>query len=68
MEREREYRERERRARVRVYIYIYIFIYILEWTRTFHVRSEWISNVMGQIVTSISRPFDRSAELIAELV
>ena len=41
------------------YAYIYTCLVILEWTRTFHVRSEWISNVMDQIVALVRRPFDR---------
>ena len=51
-----------------IYIYIYthtytyIYIYILEWTRTFHVRSEWISKVMDQIVALVRRPFDRRVD------
>ena len=44
------------------YAYIYVYIYILEWTRTFHVRSEWISNVMDQIVALVRRPFDRRVD------
>ena len=43
-----------------VYTDVYIYMYILEWTRTFHVRSERISTVMDQIVALISRPSDSS--------
>ena len=47
---------------VHIYICICVYMCILEWTRTFHVRSEWISNVMDQIVALVRRPFDRRVD------